>query len=155
MFGYGVNPLAGVDHLINAGIVPKCHIVIYLGHNSLSAPSIPAKIKNDKCSAASVAACFSAAVPVELPILDIQPRPDENTLLSLSAARKLALADFEAAKAHAANVCKGKCCEQIIITINCKGLSGFERWLASDACGKTAVIDCKSAQKSAPSGGAH
>jgi hypothetical protein len=135
----------GTPALTTGYMVPRCTIVIFVGHNQTSAPHIPTPIKNDPCSAASVVACSGGAINVPREIPGIDPRPDG--IIGIPEANKLAKSDLGVAQKYALEgLCRNnKCgCSSIAIKINCDGLSGFLERQAARICDqKEITIDCK------------
>jgi hypothetical protein len=139
------DPFEPLDHLVQAGLVPRCSMVVYLGHNRAESPHVPVPIRtsSDGCSAASVVACWSGTITVETPIPGIEPRPDEYTKLNLVQAEVMASNDFEAAKRNAYRFCGKKCCcKQVLVSVDCTGLSSAERRSAKSTCGLWYQLIC-------------
>jgi YD repeat-containing protein len=132
------------DILIQNGVVPRCHVVIYIGHNRAKSPRLPSRIINSPCSAGSAIGCFSAGVPVQTPTPGIPERPDPNTKVNPYQAAALAEKDWSASIALAkAALSKGNnCCKQITVQVECSGLEWYERNFnpLGAICGRKAVI---------------
>jgi len=148
--GPGLNVLLRNDALNKSDVlglhevtVKKCTIDIFVGHVRQKEPHVPTKVKNEKCSAASVVGCESVIVPVEAPIPGIQARPDEE--INLLRADQIANDDFVKAREHAKALCAAckKECKQIVITIKCAGLGWWEKQaMPGGTCGKTEKVPC-------------
>jgi hypothetical protein len=140
------DPPTPPDEEIAAGNVPRCHMIVYLGHNNPPGvtPRVPTPIKvsrgAERCAYASVAACWSDQVSVEAPIPGIENRPSGK--INLLAAESLALADFAVAKAKAYRLCgKVCCCKKVTVRLDCSGLAGWEQNLCP-ACGSSFTLTC-------------
>lgn len=143
LYGFVENhPIRFVDPL-GLYTVKKCNIIIFVGHNRAAEPHVPSGVNNEPCSAASVVACESKGIKVQIPIAGIQKRPDDS--INMSDAAVLALDDFKKAEAHADIFCKtSKCeCKEVKISIDCSGMSGPERFaMPAGVCGKTLTKKC-------------
>lgn len=131
--------------------IPKCNVVIYLGHNYL----VPqGNIKNEPCSAGKVISCgggrsYDPATPdVEIP--GAPPQKKGSDFITNNDAIEEANKAFESGILYARNsICKSTdcCCKTVQVKIICK--FGFDIWsrllfgpLGHNLCGKSETVNC-------------
>jgi RHS repeat-associated protein len=141
-------PIDGVDHLLNAGITPACHIVVFVGHNRSKEPHLPQVIRSTaNCSYGTAVTCFGETVRVENQLPGIDPRPDQYTTINYADAAALAQKDFAIGVANAKRLLcgiKNCCCRKVTVRVACTGLSKLEikPSVLGQVCGKVKVIQC-------------
>jgi RHS repeat-associated protein len=128
---------------IKNGIVPNCHLFIYIGHNRPNPPRLPPNITTEPCGGASVVACYGRTVPIHgNPITDTPPGPDEFRKINPYQAAALAEQHWNAAVAQARATAGKVCCDRITVRVDCSGLNWAESFFnpLGSICGRQITV---------------